>query len=164
MFVQLRECAHLPLPLRPSCVAATAHAAHVGKNVARTKPHLPRASSHRSWKNGMSATFVHILSAEPLALPRMRVVFANGEEREIDLSPFIATGLVFEPVRTDPYLALPAQPGARRDGNYLDELPSDGQRGRHLRPGVHHEAMTHSPHLCASAHSQRQSLGGSQKH
>ncbi len=50
----------------------------------------------------MPATFVRVLSAEPLDPPRMRVVFTNGEEREIDLSPYIATGPIFEPVRTDP--------------------------------------------------------------
>jgi hypothetical protein len=32
----------------------------------------------------------------------MRVVFTNGEQRDIDLTPYIATGAIFEPVRTDP--------------------------------------------------------------
>ncbi|WP_129633642.1 DUF2442 domain-containing protein [Candidatus Oscillochloris fontis] len=45
---------------------------------------------------------IRVQSAEPLETPRIRVVFTNGEQREIDLTPYIATGPIFEPVRTDP--------------------------------------------------------------
>jgi hypothetical protein len=45
---------------------------------------------------------IRVQSAEPLDTPRMRIVFTNGEAREIDLTPYIATGPIFEPVRTDP--------------------------------------------------------------
>jgi hypothetical protein len=45
---------------------------------------------------------IRVQSAEPLDVPRIRVVFTNGEQREIDLTPYIATGPIFEPVRTNP--------------------------------------------------------------
>ena len=45
---------------------------------------------------------IRVQSAEPLDAPRIRVVFTNGEQREIDLTPYIATGSIFEPVRSDP--------------------------------------------------------------
>ncbi len=45
---------------------------------------------------------VRVRSAEPLDASRVRVVFTTGEEREIDLTPYIATGPIFEPVRADP--------------------------------------------------------------
>jgi hypothetical protein len=44
---------------------------------------------------------IRVQSAEPLDPPLIRVVFTNGEQREIDLTPYIATGHIFEPVRTD---------------------------------------------------------------
>jgi hypothetical protein len=47
-------------------------------------------------------SLIRVQSAEPLETPRIRVVFTNGEQREIDLTPYIATGPIFEPVRTDP--------------------------------------------------------------
>ena len=46
--------------------------------------------------------FIRVQSAAPLDVPRIRVVFTNGEQREIDLTPYIATGPIFEPVRTNP--------------------------------------------------------------
>ncbi|MBP1468606.1 DUF2442 domain-containing protein [Candidatus Chloroploca sp. M-50] len=45
---------------------------------------------------------IRVQSATPLMPPRIRVVFTNGEQREIDLTPYIASGPIFEPVRTDP--------------------------------------------------------------
>ena len=45
---------------------------------------------------------IRVQSAEPLDAPRIRVVFTNGEQREIDLTLYIATGPIFELVRTDP--------------------------------------------------------------
>lgn len=47
-------------------------------------------------------TLVRVQSAEPLDLPYMRVVFTTGETRELDLTPYIGSGPIFEPVRTDP--------------------------------------------------------------
>lgn len=47
-------------------------------------------------------TLVRVQSVEPLDLPRMRVVFTTGETRELDLTPYIATGPIFTPVRSDP--------------------------------------------------------------
>ncbi len=50
----------------------------------------------------MISHLIRVQSAEPLAMPRIQVVFTNGEHREIDLTPYIATGSMFEPVRTNP--------------------------------------------------------------
>lgn len=47
-------------------------------------------------------TLVRVQSAEPLMLPHIRVVFTTGETREVDLTPYIATGPIFAPVRSDP--------------------------------------------------------------
>lgn len=47
-------------------------------------------------------TFVRVQAVSPTDSYRARVVFTNGETREVDLTPYIATGAVFEPVRTDP--------------------------------------------------------------
>ena len=44
---------------------------------------------------------IRVQSAAPLNAPRIWVVFTNGEQREIDLTPYIATGSIFEPVRSD---------------------------------------------------------------
>ncbi len=46
--------------------------------------------------------FIRVQSAEPLPALHMRVVFTNGEQREMDLTPYIATGSIFAPVRADP--------------------------------------------------------------
>jgi hypothetical protein len=46
--------------------------------------------------------FVRVQSVEPLDDRIVRFVFTNGEQREIDLSPYIASGPIFEPVRDDP--------------------------------------------------------------
>lgn len=45
---------------------------------------------------------IRVQSVEPLDAPRIRVIFTNGEQREIDLTPYIATGPIFAPVRTNP--------------------------------------------------------------
>lgn len=45
---------------------------------------------------------IRVQAAEPLDSPHIRVRFTNGEQREIDLTPYIATGPIFEPVRTNP--------------------------------------------------------------
>ncbi|RRR75210.1 MAG: DUF2442 domain-containing protein [Candidatus Viridilinea halotolerans] len=47
-------------------------------------------------------TFARVQSVEPSDGQCVRVVFTTGEEREIDLSPYIATGPIFALVRTDP--------------------------------------------------------------
>jgi hypothetical protein len=48
------------------------------------------------------AQFIRVQSVAPLDERIVRVVFTNGEQRDIDLSPYIATGPIFEPVRNDP--------------------------------------------------------------
>lgn len=45
--------------------------------------------------------FIRVQSVDSFELWRVRVVFTNGEQREIDLLPYISTGLIFEPVRTN---------------------------------------------------------------
>ncbi|NJO84387.1 MAG: DUF2442 domain-containing protein [Blastochloris sp.] len=45
---------------------------------------------------------IRIQSVEPLDAQRVRVVFTNGEQRELDLAPYLASGPIFEPVRSDP--------------------------------------------------------------
>jgi hypothetical protein len=45
---------------------------------------------------------IRVQAIEPLDPPLMRVHFRNGEQRVIDLTPYIAHGPIFEPVRTDP--------------------------------------------------------------
>jgi len=49
----------------------------------------------------MMVQFIRVQSIEPLDAPRMRVRFTNGEQRDIDLTPYIARGPIFEPVRND---------------------------------------------------------------
>lgn len=46
--------------------------------------------------------FVRVRSVTPLEGWTVRVVFTNGEQRDIDLSPYIGRGPIFEPVRDDP--------------------------------------------------------------
>jgi hypothetical protein len=46
--------------------------------------------------------FIRVQSIEPLEPPIMRVHFTNGEQRDINLARYIATGSIFEPVRNDP--------------------------------------------------------------
>jgi Protein of unknown function (DUF2442) len=46
--------------------------------------------------------FIRVQSVKPLDAPRIRVIFTNGEQREIDLTLYIATGPIFAPVRTNP--------------------------------------------------------------
>jgi len=46
--------------------------------------------------------FIRVQSVTPADQHRVQVVFTTGEMREIDLTPYIATGPIFEPVRTDP--------------------------------------------------------------
>ncbi|MBK9711943.1 MAG: DUF2442 domain-containing protein [Kouleothrix sp.] len=45
---------------------------------------------------------IRVRSVTPADQHRAQIVFTNGETREIDLTPYIATGPIFEPVRTDP--------------------------------------------------------------
>ena len=47
-------------------------------------------------------TFIRVQSVEPLDDAIVRVVFTNGEQRDIDLAPYIANGPIFEPVRNNP--------------------------------------------------------------
>lgn len=44
---------------------------------------------------------IRVQSVEPLEAHRVRVIFTSGEEREIDLTPYIAEGPIFEPVRSN---------------------------------------------------------------
>lgn len=46
--------------------------------------------------------FVRVQSVVPLRDWVVHVVFTNGEERDIDLLPYIARGPIFEPLRNDP--------------------------------------------------------------
>ncbi len=45
--------------------------------------------------------FIRVRSVEPLEPWSVRVLFTNGEQRDIDLAPYIAHGAIFKPVRTD---------------------------------------------------------------
>jgi hypothetical protein len=45
---------------------------------------------------------IRVQSIEPLDAPIMRVRFTSGEERDINLTPYISTGRIFEPVRDNP--------------------------------------------------------------
>lgn len=47
------------------------------------------------------AQFIRVQSIEPLEPPIMRVQFTNGEQRDINLANYIASGTIFEPVRND---------------------------------------------------------------
>ena len=44
---------------------------------------------------------IRVQSVAPLDGRMVRVVFTNREQRDIDLSPYIASGPIFEPVRGD---------------------------------------------------------------
>jgi len=46
--------------------------------------------------------FIRVQSVTPADQYRVHVIFTNGEMREIDLTPYISTGPIFEPVRSDP--------------------------------------------------------------
>ena len=45
--------------------------------------------------------FIRVAAVKPLSPPMVLIDFTNGEQREVDLSPYIATGPIFEPVRDD---------------------------------------------------------------
>lgn len=45
--------------------------------------------------------FIRVRSVEPLEPWSVRVLFTNGEQRDIDLAPYIAHGAIFKRVRTD---------------------------------------------------------------
>jgi hypothetical protein len=47
------------------------------------------------------AQFIRVQSVAPRADRIVRVVFTNGEQRDIDLTAYIATGPIFAPVRND---------------------------------------------------------------
>jgi hypothetical protein len=46
--------------------------------------------------------FIRVQSVALLDDWTVRVIFTNGEQRDIDLSPYIANGPIFEPVRNNP--------------------------------------------------------------
>ena len=48
------------------------------------------------------AQFIRGQSVAPLDDRIVRVIFTNGEQRDIDLSAYIANGSIFEPVRNNP--------------------------------------------------------------
>jgi len=50
----------------------------------------------------MMVQLIRVQSIEPLTPPIMRVRFTDGEQRAINLAPYIATGPILEPVRNDP--------------------------------------------------------------
>jgi hypothetical protein len=50
--------------------------------------------------------FIRVQSAKPIDEQRVQVMFTNGETREIDLTPYIATGPIFEPIRTNPEMFM----------------------------------------------------------
>ena len=45
---------------------------------------------------------IRVQVIEALDPPMVRVRFTNGEQRVINLAPYIATGQIFEPVRNNP--------------------------------------------------------------
>jgi hypothetical protein len=47
------------------------------------------------------AQFIRVQSVAPLDDRTVRVIFTNGEQRDIDLSPYITNGPIFEPIRND---------------------------------------------------------------
>lgn len=49
-------------------------------------------------------TLIRVQTAEPLAPWRVRVQFTNGEERDIDLTPYLGPGPIFTAIRQDPAL------------------------------------------------------------
>ena len=50
------------------------------------------------------AQLIRVQSVAPLDQWSVRVVFTNSEQRDIDLTAYIASGPIFEPVRSDPSL------------------------------------------------------------
>jgi hypothetical protein len=48
--------------------------------------------------------FVRVKAVEPRDGLTVRVRFTNGEERDIDLTPYIGDGPIFRPLRNDPAL------------------------------------------------------------
>ena len=50
--------------------------------------------------------FVRVQTVKPVGEQRVQVVFTNGETREIDLSPYIAAGPIFEPIRANPEIFI----------------------------------------------------------
>jgi hypothetical protein len=49
----------------------------------------------------MMTQFIRVQAVEPLQQWTVRVTFTNGERRDIDLTPCIVDGPIFEPVRND---------------------------------------------------------------
>jgi hypothetical protein len=47
------------------------------------------------------ARLIRVRSVEPLEHYRVRVLFTTGEVREIDVTPYIREGPIFEPVRNN---------------------------------------------------------------
>jgi hypothetical protein len=47
------------------------------------------------------AEFIRVQSVVPLEDRIVRVVFTNGEQRDIDLAAYITSGPIFAPVRSD---------------------------------------------------------------
>ena len=50
------------------------------------------------------SSFVRVKAVEPRDKLTVRVQFTNGEERDIDLAPYIGDGPIFRPLRDDPAL------------------------------------------------------------
>ena len=48
------------------------------------------------------AQLIRVQSVAPLDERMVRVIFTNGEQRDIDLTAYIANGPIFELVRNDP--------------------------------------------------------------
>ena len=46
--------------------------------------------------------FIRVQAVVPREPPIVHVTFTNGEERDIDLAPYVAHGPIFAPVRDDP--------------------------------------------------------------
>lgn len=46
--------------------------------------------------------FIRVQAVAPRTFPIVHVTFTNGEERDIDVTAYIARGPVFAPVRDDP--------------------------------------------------------------
>jgi hypothetical protein len=55
------------------------------------------------------AQFIRVQSIEPLDPPMMRVHFTNGEQRDLNLAAYIASGDIFEQVRNDALFFRSAQ-------------------------------------------------------
>jgi hypothetical protein len=48
------------------------------------------------------ASLIRVKAVDPLDGLLVRVLFSNGERRDIDLAPYFGHGPIFKPVRTDP--------------------------------------------------------------